>query len=117
MLGDEARGGEAPLGVPRCLEALQAPLAWPRRLVGVVGAVVEISVLAVFHTGQDLAQGHAIAFALIRDDHPRHRGQAPPQRAEAFFRSGLIPAALPDDVKDRPVLIDGPPAIVAFAMD
>jgi hypothetical protein len=117
MLGDEARGGEEPLGVPRCLEALQAPLAWPRRLVGVVGAVVEIPVLAVVHTGQDLAQGRAIAFALIRDDHPRPRGQAPQQCAEAFFRSGLIPAALHEDVKDRPVLIDGPPAIVAFAMD
>jgi hypothetical protein len=37
-------------------------------LVGVVGAVVEIPVLAVFHTGQDFAQGRAIAFALIRDD-------------------------------------------------
>jgi hypothetical protein len=96
---------------------LQAPLALPRRLVGVVGAVVEIPVLAVFHTGQDLAQGRAIAFELIRDDHPRHRGQAPQQRAEAFFRSGLIPAALSEDVKDRPVLIDDPSEIVAFAID
>jgi hypothetical protein len=33
-----------------------------------LGAVIQIPVLPMFHAGQNLAQGHPIAFQLIRDD-------------------------------------------------
>jgi hypothetical protein len=40
-------------------------------LVSILCAVIQIPVLSMFHTGQNLAQGRAIAFQFIRDDHPR----------------------------------------------
>jgi hypothetical protein len=50
--------------------------------VGVFGTVVQIAVLLMFHTGQDLAHGRPIALQLIRDDHPRDIPHALQQFAE-----------------------------------
>ena len=52
VLGDGAIGGEEALGMARGLEALHAPLPLAGRLMGVLRTVVEIAVLAMFHTGQ-----------------------------------------------------------------
>ena len=52
VLGDRTIGGEEPLGVPWGLEPLHAPLPLAGRLVGVLRAVIEVPVLAVFHPGR-----------------------------------------------------------------
>ena len=63
--------GEKLLRVSRGLEPLHAPFPLPRRLVRVLSAVIEIAVLAVLHTREDLALRRAVALELIRDDDPR----------------------------------------------
>ncbi len=49
VLGDETIGGEEPLRMSWGLEALHAPLALAGGLMGVLRAVIEIAVLAMFH--------------------------------------------------------------------
>jgi hypothetical protein len=50
--------GEEALGVPGRLEPLHPSFPLAGRLVRILGAVIQIPVLPMFHTGQDLAQGH-----------------------------------------------------------
>jgi len=47
VLGDGTIGGEESLGVTRCLKPLHAPLPLACRLVRILGAVVEIAMLAM----------------------------------------------------------------------
>ena len=72
MLGDGTIGGEKPLGVARGLEPLHAPLPLAGRLVGVLRAIIEIPVLAMFYPWKDLALGGSVALEFIGDDHARH---------------------------------------------
>ena len=70
VLGDETIGGEKALGVPGRFEPLHAALPLAGGLVGILGAVIEVFVLAVLDPRQDLALRRAIAFEFIRDEHP-----------------------------------------------
>ena len=83
----------------------------------ILGAIVQIAVLAMFHTGHDLALGGTVALELVRDD---HAGDIPaalePLAAEGRCRV-LIPSTLDYDLQDSPVLIHRPPQIVACATD
>src|SRR5262245_36674072 len=72
VLGNRSIRGEELLGMTRRFEPLHAALALARRLMGVLGAVIEIAVLTMFHTGQYLPLGGAVAFELIRNDDPGH---------------------------------------------
>ena len=76
VLGDRAIGGGEPLRVTRRFEPLHAPLPLAGRLVRAFRAVVEVAVLAVLHTGEDFPLRRAVALELVRDEHPRHVGQA-----------------------------------------
>ena len=60
MLGDGAMGREEALGVARRLKPLHASLALARGVVGVLGAMIERPVLAMFHSGKKLALGGSI---------------------------------------------------------
>ena len=73
VLGDRSVGGEELLSVARGLNPLHVSLALARRLVGVLGAVVQIPVLAMFHPREALALGGSIAFQFIGDEYPRYR--------------------------------------------
>jgi hypothetical protein len=75
-LGNKPVGGEKALGMPWGFKPLHAPFPLPRRLVGILGAVVQIAVLAMFHARQDLLFGCAIAAEFIRDDDPWRIRQA-----------------------------------------
>jgi hypothetical protein len=70
MLRHGTLGGEEPLGLPGRLEPLHAPLPLAGGLVRMLRPMVQIAVLAMFHTGHDLAQGRPRALEVIRDDHP-----------------------------------------------
>jgi hypothetical protein len=115
--GNGAIRGEKPLGVSRRLKSPHAAPALAGGLARILGAVVQIPVLPMFDTGQELAQDRPLAFQLIRDDHPRHICQALQEFAEEFLRHFLVPPALHEDLEPMAILIDGPPQIVPFAVD
>jgi len=48
--------------MPRRLEPLQAPLPLACRLMGILRAIVQIAVLTMFDTREDLSLRRAIAF-------------------------------------------------------
>ena len=85
VLGNGAIRRQKTLGMPRGFEPLHAPLMLARRPMGVLTPIIEIPALAMFHPGQYLALGRAIAFELIRDDDPRHVLQALQQLAEELL--------------------------------
>jgi hypothetical protein len=117
VLGDRPIGGEESLRVSWRLEALHAPLALARRLMGVLGSIIEIAVLPMFHARQQLSLGGSITLQLIRDDDPWSVLASFEELAEEFLRGLLVPPALPQDIKDMAVLIDSPPEIVPGPMD
>jgi hypothetical protein len=94
VLGNGTIGGEETLRVTRRLESLHAPLPLPCGLVGIFRAVVEIAMLAMFHARQDVPLRRAIAFELVRDDHPWHVGQALEQLPEELLGGVLVPPTL-----------------------
>ena len=61
MLGDSTIGREEPLGVARGLKPLHTPLPLAGGLVRVLGAIVEISMLAMFHSYKNLTLSGSIA--------------------------------------------------------
>ena len=62
-------------------EPLHPILALTRRPMRVLTPIIEITTLAMFHPGEDLALGRAIALQLISDDDARHVGKQNPQSA------------------------------------
>ena len=74
VLRDGTIGREKTLGMVWGLEPAHTPLALAGRLMRILGAVVQIAVLPMVHTGQNLAQGCTVAFQFVRDDHPRYIG-------------------------------------------
>src|SRR5262245_35684518 len=94
VLGDGTTSGKEALGVTRGFEALHVSFALTSGLVGVLGAVIEIPVLAMFHARQNLLLGGAVALEFIGDDHARDVAQALEQLVEELLGRPLIPAAL-----------------------
>ena len=86
-------------------------------MVRILGAVIEIPVLAVLHPRQHLLFCGTIAFELVRDDDPRNILAALEQLAEEFLGRVFVPQPLDQDIQDMTVLIHRPPQVVAFAMD
>ena len=117
MLRNGPMGGEETLGLPRGLEPLHTSLALARGLVGVLGAIIKIPMLAMFHPWQDLALGGSVALQFVRDDHAWHIFQSLEELAEKLLRSLLIPSPLHQEIQHVPVLIDHPPQIVMLTLD
>ena len=74
MSGDKAIGREEALGVAGRLKALQVSLALPGGLVGVLGAIIEIPMLPMFHPWENFTLGGSVALELIGDDDARYVG-------------------------------------------
>lgn len=93
--------GEMPLNADRnrwgpahAAEALHGPFALPRRLVAVLGPVVQSLVGAVLHRRHDLAVGGAVGTQLVGDDHPRRT--AGPRNARTDSTGKAAPVTAPD---------------------
>ena len=71
----------------------------------------------MFHARQDLAFGDTIGSEFISHNYPRHIAQTLQQLAKKAFGRRLVTAALDQNVKHVPVLVDGPPQVVQFASD
>src|SRR5215510_13291416 len=117
VLGDGTRGCEEPLGVARKLEPLHMPLPLAGGLVRILRPIVQVPVLPMFHTREDLPLGSSIALKFIGDDHAWYVEQVLEQLAEELLSRPLIPAALHHDIQHVPILIDCPPQIVMLALD
>jgi hypothetical protein len=79
----------------------------------VLGAMIEVAVLPMLATGQDVPLRRAVAPALVRDEHPWPVGQALEPRAAALLGGGFVPARVDQEIEDVAVWIHGPPQIVA----
>src|SRR5271163_4909133 len=60
-VGDLVVSGEEALNLPRRLEPLHDPLSSSRRLMGVLGPVIEALVLPMLNPGHDLPLGSGVA--------------------------------------------------------
>jgi hypothetical protein len=58
--------------------------------VRIFRTVVEIAMLAMLHTRENLPLGCTLAFEFIRDDHPWHIGQSLEQLAEELLRGAFV---------------------------
>ena len=74
MLRDSVIGREKALGVSWRFELLHASLPLPGGLMQVLGVVVQIPMLAMFYTWQNLALSRSVTLRLIGDDHARDGG-------------------------------------------
>jgi hypothetical protein len=99
VLGDGLRGREEPLRVARGLEALHPLLALPGGLVRVLGTVVKIPVLPMFHSWKDLALSGAVARQFVSDEDARYVGQ--PCRLLADLARSLSGRRPPSAGSDR----------------
>ena len=91
VLGDGANGREKPLGVARGLKPVHAPLALTGGLVRVLRTIIEIPMLAMFHSWEQLSLSCSIPLQFVGDDDPRYVGQPLEQLTEALVRGALIP--------------------------
>jgi len=117
VLGDGPIGGEKALGMPGRFEPLHAPLPLARGLVRILGTVIEVFVLAVFHARQNLPLGSSITLELIRNEHPGDILAPFKEFAEELLGGVLVAPPLHEDVEFHAVLIHGPPQIVPLRID
>jgi hypothetical protein len=88
--------------VSRGFEPLPPSLSLPGGLVGVFGAIIEVAVLPVLDTRQELARGGTVASQLIRDDHAWDVPQAPQQLSGEALRRLLVSPVLHKNVEGIP---------------
>jgi hypothetical protein len=74
---NRTRGGEESLGLCWRLEPLHPALSLTGGLMRVIQAILEKTMLAVFHTRSSLLRGCTIASELIRIDREQHLVQVP----------------------------------------
>ena len=74
----------------RGLEALHPLLALPGGLVRVLGTVVKIPVLPMFHSWKDLALSGAVARQFVSDEDARYAGQPFKEFTEKFLCGLLV---------------------------
>jgi hypothetical protein len=117
VLGNGTIGGEEALRVPGGLKPLQAPLALAGRLVGVLRAVIEVAVLAMFHPRENLPLRRPVAFELVGDEHAGHVCEPLEEFAEEFLGGLLVAPTLHEDIEDVAVLIHGSPEVMRFAIN
>lgn len=114
---DRIIGGKEPLGVSCGLKPLQAPFPLAGRLVGVFSPVVEVAVLSVFHPRQHLPLRGTIALQVIGDDHAWDMRTAVEEPAEDRLGGDPLAPSWHQDLEHGPVLVDGVPQTVPFAVD
>src|SRR5262249_38670519 len=86
-------------------------------LVGVLRAIIQIPVLAMFYSRKNLSLGGPVALQLIGDDHPRYVRHSFEQLAEELLRRSLVPPTLHENVQHVALLIHSPPQVVVLALD
>jgi len=107
MLRDRAISREEFLSVARGLEPLHAPLPLTSGLMGIFCAVIEIAMLAMFHTWEDLSLSSTIALQFVgdahldRQNHLIHMTFVAGPRTAATELIGILLAKLPTPFPNR----------------
>ena len=115
---DRAMGGEKALGMAGGFEPTHLPFPLAGRLVGQFGAVVQTLVLALFDAGDEFLAGGFIALELVGDDDPRHVAQALEELSKEALGGAFVAPRLDEKFQYVvAILIDGPPEVVASAVD
>src|SRR3954469_14292404 len=109
-------GGEEALSLARRLEPLHLPFSPARRLVRILGSVIQALVLSVLYRGHHLTLGGPVAGQLVRD-HDTGPALLLEQLPEQALGGLLVPPALDENVEHDPILVDGPPEPVLLAAD
>jgi hypothetical protein len=79
--------------------------------------IIEVFVLPMFHAGQYLPLGGAVALQFIGHKDPGHELTAFKQLAEELLRCFLVAPALYQNIEHMTGLIDGAPEAVPLAID
>ena len=74
VLQDGPTGREKTLRLARGFESLYTPLPLTRWLMRVLGAIIEIAVLAMVYPWENLALSRSVALEFVGDDHSGHVG-------------------------------------------
>jgi hypothetical protein len=117
VLRDGTIGGEGALGLPCRFEPLRPPLALAGGLVGVFRAIIEVSVLAVFHAGQHLPLRGRIAFQPVGDDDSRDVKTGFEQLPKKLLGGCFVAATLCQNIENMAILIDRPPKVVPLPVN
>jgi hypothetical protein len=117
VLRDGTIGGEEALGMPRGFDPLHAPFPLARRLVRVLGAIVQIAMLPMFDTRQYLALRGAEALELIGYDDTWHVLAPFEELAQELLCGLLVPPPLHQDIEHDAVLIHSAPQIMALTVE
>ncbi len=116
-VGDRVVDGEKSLDLASRLEAFHLPFSSPRRLVRVLGSIVETLVLTMFDARHGLALGGGVALQLVDHHHPWHHPLSRQQLLQQPLGRLRIPPALDQHVKDKAILVHSPPEILALIAD
>ena len=110
-------GGEEALRLAGRFEPLHLPFSPSRRLVRILGPVVEALVPAVLDPGHQLPLRRAIARQLVGDHDARRPALPLQQLAQQALGGPLVAPALHQHVEHDAVLVDRPPQPVLLAGD
>ena len=94
MLSDRAIGGEKALGMGGGLELLRPPFPLACGLAGILRAIIQIAMLPMFHTGQDLAPRRLIALQFVGHNYPRDVCQALGEFPKELLGRNLVATGL-----------------------
>jgi hypothetical protein len=109
--------GQKTLRVAYRLESSHSAFAFPRRLVGVFGAVFEPTAFPVLYSRYHLAPGGHIALQFIGDDRTWYILQALQQLSEEALRGFGVAPLLYQDIEHLAILVDGAPKVLQLAVD
>src|SRR5262249_9940535 len=96
---------------------LHLPLSSARRLVRILGSVIEPLVLAMLNGGHELSLRRAVAGELIGDHDPGWPHLPLQQLAQQPLGGVLVASALDQDVEHDPGLVHGSPQPVLYPGD
>ena len=110
-------GGEEPLRLAGRFELLHLSLSSARRLVRVLGSVIESLVLAMLDARHDLPLCCAVAGELVGDHDARWPHLLLQQFAQQPLGRLLVASALDQNIEHRPGLVHGAPQPVLHTGD
>jgi hypothetical protein len=120
--GAEVRSDDAvhlgkTLSVPSGFKPAHSPLPLARRLMGILGPVVQVPMLSMSNTRHHDPFCGGVAAQFVCDDHAWSTPSCPQQLAEEPDGSKSIPLCLHENIEDNTVLIDHSPKVVSHSVD
>ena len=103
--------------MPCGLEASHPPLPFSRRLMGVLGSIVQSLVARVHGVGQQFSARRVVAGELIRHHDAWRIPQAPQQLPKKSSSRLLASSRLDEDIENAAILIDCTPQILQATTD